>query len=54
MVAIQIQKKFGAAPVYYAVGTIVYLALCVMCYGLKDVHEKAKDKIVVIDRAEDV
>ena len=49
-VAIQLQKSMGAAPVYYIVGSCAYIVAFVLCYGLKDVHEKAKDKLVVLER----
>ena len=39
-VALQVEKNFGAAPVYYGIGTIVYLVSVVLCIGLSDVPQK--------------
>ena len=41
-VALQVEKNFGAAPVYYGIGTIVYLVSVVLCIGLSDIEQKPK------------
>lgn len=40
--ALQVEKNFGAAPVYYGIGTIVYLVSVVLCIGLSDIEQKPK------------
>ena len=42
-VALQVEKNFGAAPVYYGIGTIVYLVSVVLCIGLSDIEQKPKE-----------
>ena len=39
-VALQISKDYGAAPVYFGFGGLVYLVSLFLCFGLKDVQQK--------------
>ena len=39
-VALQIEKDYGAAPVYFGIGALVYLVSLILCCGLKDVHQE--------------